>query len=111
MGDVISFAYGPTAYPGTDVIITYTHPRHARPSRVGLIAAHLSSGTQTGKVCIRYGQGDLASVPEIHKDVFTAAAPSVAIDPGVVIQPGQSIYVWIWDVTAGDDVRVFIEGH
>jgi len=111
MGDVIQFAFGPMAYPGTDLIITYIHPREAKPSRVGLIAAHLSSGTQTGKVCIRYGNADIATAPEIHKDVFTAAEPSVAISPNFVIQPGQSIFIWIWDVTAGDNVRAFIEGH
>jgi len=111
MGDIINFAFGPMAYPGTDLIITYTHPKEAKPSRVGLIAAHLSSGTQTGKICIRYGNADIGSVTEIHKDSFTATEPSVAISPNFVIQPGQAIYVMIMDVTAGDHVRVFIEGH
>ncbi len=111
MGETISFAFGPVAYPGTDLIVTYTHPNTSKPSRVGLIAAHLSSGTQTGKICIRYGNADIGSAAEIHKDVFTATEPSVAISPNFVIQPGQSIFVWIWDVTLGDNVRIFIEGH
>jgi hypothetical protein len=111
MGDTIAAAFGPIAVPtGGEIIWNYVHPPDGKPSRVGLIAAHLSAGTQTGKLCIRYG-ADVGSALEIHKDVFTANDPSVAISPNLVIQPGQVIRIWIWDVTAGDIFRAFIEGH
>jgi hypothetical protein len=111
MGQTISAAYGPAAVPtGGEVIWDYVHDPKGKASRVGLIAAHLSAGTQTGKLCIRYGN-DVGSMLEIHKDVFTANDPSVAIEPNIVIQPGQVIRVWVWNVTAADTVRMFIEGH
>ncbi len=111
MGQTIAAAYGPQAVPtGGEIIFEYVHPPDGKPSRVGLIAAHISAGTQTGKLCIRYGN-DLSTALEIHKDVFTANDPSVAISPNFVIQPGQVIRIWLWDVTAGDTVRAFIEGH
>jgi len=111
MGDVISAAFGPQAVPTAgEIIWDYVHPPKGKASRVGLIAAHLSAGTQTGKLCIRYGN-DIGTALEIHKDVFTALDPSVAINPNFVIQPGQIIRIWIWDVTAGDTARFFIEGH
>lgn len=112
MGDVVAWAFGPKAIAGAgEEVFTYTHPADAKPSRIGLITVHLSAGTQTGKVCIRYGRADLANCPEIHKDVFTANDPSVCINPNFVIQPGQNIYIWLWDVTANDTVMGFIEGH
>jgi hypothetical protein len=111
MGDIVSAAFGPMAVPGGgELILEYGHPATGRASRIGLIAVHLSAGTQTGKLCIRYGN-DVNTALEIHKDVFTAALPSVAIDPGIVIQPGQFIRIWVWDVTAGDTLRAYIEGH
>lgn len=113
MGDIIAFGFGPMAIAGAgEQIITYTHDPRGKPSRVGLITVHISAGTQTGKLCIRYGNSpDVNTCPEIHKDVFTATNPSVRIDPNLVIHPGQSIHIWLWDVTAGDTIMGFIEGH
>lgn len=112
MGDVIKAAYGPVAVGPTGTLIwEYKHPPTSKPSRVGLITVHLQSGTQTGKCCIRYGNADIATAPEIHKDTFTANDPSVCINPNFVIQPGQNIYIWVWDVTQNDVLIAFIEGH
>ena len=112
MGDVIAAAFGPIAIgPTGALILSYIHPPKGKPSRVGLITVHLQSGTQTGKLCIRYGPADIATAAEIHKDVFTANDPSVCINPNFVIQPGQAIYIWVWDVTQNDVLIAFIEGH
>ena len=112
MGDIISFGFGPKPIAGGgEEIITYSHPTTGKASRVGLITVHISAGTQTGKLCIRYGSADVASSPEIYKGVFTAAQPSCTINPNFVIQPGQNIYIWLWDVTAGDTIMGRVEGH
>ena len=112
MGDVIAAAFGPIAVNPTGVVIwSYIRPPKGRASRVGLITVHLMSGTQTGKICIRYGPADIATAPEIHKDVFTANDPAVTINPNFVIQPGQAIYLWMWDLVTGDIIAGFIEGH
>jgi len=112
MGDVIKAAFGPIAVPPTGTVIwSYVHPPQGKASRVGLITVHLMSGTQTGKICIRYGNADIDSVPEIHKDTFTALDPSVTINPNFVIQPGQAIYLWMWDLVQNDIIIGFIEGH
>ena len=111
MGEAVNAAFGPMAIPGAgEHIFEYVHPATAKPSRIGLIAAHISAGTQTGKICIRYGN-DPVSALEIGRGTFTAAYPSYKIEPNLVIQPGQAIRIWLWDITAGDTVRAFIEGH
>ena len=112
MGDAIRFGFGPHPIAGAgEEIIPYTHDPKGKPSRVGLITVHLSGGTQTGKLCIRYGNGDINVCPEIYKGVFTANNPSCTIHPNFVIYPGESIYIWAWDVTAGDTIMGRIEGH
>jgi hypothetical protein len=112
MGDVIAAAFGPIAVNPTGIVIwSYIHPPKGKASRVGLITVHIASGTQTGKICIRYGPANIGTAPEIHKDVFTANDPSVCINPNFVIQPGQAIYLWMWDLVTGDTILGFIEGH
>ena len=112
MGEIIDFQVGPRPVAGAgEEIISYIHDPKGKASRVGLITVHLAAGTQTGKLCIRYGSGDVLHCPEIHKDVFTADEPSVCINPNFVIQPGQRIHLWVWDVTAGDIIMARIEGH
>lgn len=111
MGSVISAAFGPMAIPGAgDVTFQYIHPPKATPSRVGLIAAHISAGTQTGSCSISYGN-DATNALEIGHGVFAADAPSFTLHPHIVIQPGQVILIRLYNVTAGDTVRAFVEGH
>lgn len=109
MGADIKF-HGRTAVPtGGSVTLSYTHDPKGKASRVGIIACAVDSGTQTGAVRIYYGN-DPAGV-EIGNGTFTAADPSVRLDPNFVIHPGQTIRAIFSNVTAGDVVSMFIGGH
>lgn len=111
MGDVIALAFGPIAIPGAGTFTyDYVHPSDAKPSKIGRIACHLSAGTQTGKVEMRYGP-DPTNACGFYTDTFTANDPTVSIDPQIVIQPGQAIRLLFTQVTAGDTLRINIEGH
>lgn len=111
MGQIVSAAFGPMAVPGAgNHTFIYSHPADGKPSRIGLIAANISAGTQTGKVTFSYGN-DVSTALEIEKGVFTAAQPSYGFEPGIVIQPGQVILIHMYDITAGDTIRAYVEGH
>ena len=109
MGAAIAF-HGRTAVPtGGSVTISYTHDPKGKASRVGIIAAAIDSGTQTGALRLFYGND--ANGIEIGNGTFTANDPSVVLDPNFVIYPGQTIRAVFSTVTAGDVVSLFIGGH
>lgn len=109
MGAEIKY-HGRTAVStGGSVTLSYTHDPKGKASRVGIIACAIDSGTQTGAVRIYYGN-DTTGV-EIGNGTFTAADPSVRLDPNFVIHPGQSIQAVFSTVTAGDVVSMFVGGH
>lgn len=109
MGADIKF-HGRTAVStGGSVTLSYTHDPKGKASRVGIIACAVDSGTQTGSVRIFYGN-DVQGV-EIGNGTFTAADPSVRLDPNFVIHPGQNIRAIFSNVTAGDVVSMFVGGH
>lgn len=112
MGAVIRY-HARTAVPtGGSATFSYTHDtgKDAKPSRIGLIATAIDSGTQTGSVRIYYGNSP-GSLVEIGNGTFTANDPSVIVEPQFVIYPGQTIEVRFSGVTAGDQVSMFIGGH
>jgi len=111
MGDVIAFAFGPIAIPGAGTFtLDYVHPATANPSKIGMISCQLSAGTQTGKVIMSYGS-DPTNACGFYTDGFTANDNTVMVNPEILIQPGQTIRLAFTNVTAGDTLRVFIEGH
>jgi hypothetical protein len=111
MGQTVNAAFGPMAAPGAgNHTFIYSHPADGKPSRIGLIASNISAGTQTGKVTISYGN-DATTALEIGRGVFTASQPSYALEAGIVIQPGQVILIHMYDITAGDTIRAYVEGH
>jgi len=111
MGDAIKYE-ARTAAPGAVALtLTYTHDPKGKPSRVGIIACSLASGTQTGSVSIRYGNSP-GTVAEIGNGTFTANDPSVVIHPNFVIHPGQIIQaVFSATVMAGDIATLTVGGH
>lgn len=111
MGDIVASAFGPIAIPGAGTFTyDYIHPRDAKPSMIGRISCQLSAGTQTGKVIMSYGS-DPTNACGFFTDTFTANDNTVSIDPKILIQPGQAIRLAFTNVTAGDTLRIFIEGH
>jgi len=88
----------------------YTHPFDQPSSRIGIIAAELDSGTQTGVVTFEYGE-DLAGCTEIHRDSLTATSPSTNMSPNFVMHPGQVIRVVFTTITVGDRLKIFVGGH
>ena len=110
MGEAVRFTQTAVMNTGGTQTISYIHDPKGKASRVGIISAHLASGTQTGSVSIRYGN-DVTNAVEIGNGTFTANDPSVTIHPNFVIHPGQAIVVIFSTVTAGDVARVFIGGH
>lgn len=110
MGDAIAY-HGRTAVnSGGSHTFTYIHDPKGKPSRVGIIAAAIESGTQTGDVAIYFG-GSPENDVQIHGDAFTANDPYTIINPNFVIHPGQSIRIVFSTITAGDVIECFIGGH
>lgn len=109
MGDAIAYQ-GQTAVGSGSQSFIYIHNPKGKASKIGIIAAHIASGTQTGVVEISIG-GDSTNPVLIYRGSFTAAAPYVRLDPNYVIQPGQIIKIAFSSITAGDVVRCFIGGH
>jgi len=109
MGDVIKWVQTVTANGGA-LEFLYTHDPKGKASRVGLIAFSIRSGTQTGVSCIGYGNDPL-NVVCLNRHPHTASSPSNAIDPDIVIQPGQCIKISASNVTSGDVVVAMVEGH
>jgi len=111
MGDSIKYEARTAAPGGAALTLSYMHDPKGKPSRVGIIATSLASGTQTGSVSIRYGNS-VGSAAEIGNGTFTAADPSVVIHPNFVIHPGQVILaVFSSTVTAGDICTFTVGGH
>lgn len=110
MGDAIKFVQTATISSGGTYEIVYTHDPRGKPSRVGLIAARISAGTQTGIVSIRFGN-DPTNMVELERHAFTASNPSVSLDPSLVLYPGQVISFHFSTITAGDTIVVAIGGH
>lgn len=110
MGDAIKFVQTATISTGGTYEIVYTHDPRGKPSRVGLIAARIASGTQTGVVSIRFGNDPLNMV-ELERFSFTANNPSVTLYPEFVIYPGQVISFHFSTITAADTICVAIGGH
>ena len=109
MGHRVAVAQTAICSTGTHTYV-YTHPFDVQASRIGIIAAELDSGTQTGVVTFEYGE-DLAGCTEIHRSSLTAASPGTSINPNFVIHPGQVIRIIFSNVTSGDRVKLFIGGH
>lgn len=99
-----------TAVPtGGALTFLYIHDPKESASKVGIIAAALESGTQTGRVQFFYGE--FGNDTQIHDDVFTADEPYTVMNPNFVIFPGQTIRIVFSGVTAGDIAEVHIGGH
>ena len=109
MGADIKYHGRTVVSTGGSVTLSYTHDPKGKASRVGIIAAAIDSGTQTGAVRLFYGNDENGI--EIGNGTFTAADPSVRLDPNFVIHPGQTIRAVFSTVTAGDVVSLFIGGH
>jgi len=109
MGAEIKYHVRTAVSSGGTVTFSYNHDPKGKASRVGIINCAIDSGTQTGSVRIYYGN-DSTGV-EIGNGSFTAADPSVRLDPNFVIHPGQTITAIFSTVTAGDVVSMFIGGH
>lgn len=111
MGDAIKFVQTATISTGGTFQFVYTHDPKGKPSKVGIIAVELRSGTQTGDVSIKYGN-DISQTVEVGNGAFTASDPSVVLlDPGFVIHPGQVIIADLATITAGDEARFLVGGH
>lgn len=110
MGDVIRYVQTATISTGGTYETFYIHDPSGKPSRVGLIAASLESGTQTGVVQISIGN-DVSNTVMIERFAFTANNPSVALNPNFVIQPGMVIRFAFGSITAGDVARIAVVGH
>lgn len=110
MGDAIKFVQTATIPSGGTAQIVYIHDPKGKASRVGILAAYLASGTQTGDVSIKYGN-DITNTVEVGNGAFTASDPSVVLHPNFVIHPGQVIIFDFSTVTAGDVARILIGGH
>ena len=109
MGEKVRAAH--TAIAGaTTYTWVYIHPFDKPSSRIGIIAAELDSGTQTGVVTFEYGE-DLAGCTEIHRSSLTATVPATSMSPNFVIHPGQVIRVVFTTITVADRVKIFIGGH
>ena len=109
MGADVKF-HGRTAVgTGGSATFSYNHDPKGKSSRVGIIACAIDSGTQTGAVRIYYGND--GNLVEIGNGTFTAADPSVTLNPNFVIHPGQTIRAVFSSVTAADVVSMFIGGH
>ena len=109
MGADIKYHARTVVSSGGSVTLSYAHDPKGKASRVGIIACAVDSGTQTGSVRIFYGND--AQGIEIGNGTFTAADPSVRLDPNFVIHPGQTITAIFSTVTAGDVVSMFVGGH
>ena len=110
MGDAIKFVQTATISTGGTLQIVYTHDPKGKSSKVGVISAYIASGTQTGKVSVKYGN-DITNTVEIGNGVFTANDPSVVLSPDFVVHPGQVILFDFSTMVAGDVVRVMVGGH
>lgn len=100
-----------TAIAGaTSYTWVYVHPFDQPSSRIGIIAAELDSGTQTGKVTFEYGE-DLAGCTQIHQSSLTATDPATSYKPNFVIHPGQVIRIVFSTITAGDRIKCYVGGH
>ena len=109
MGADIKYHARTVVSSGGTVTLSYAHDPKGKASRVGIIACAVDSGTQTGSVRIYYGNDNTGI--EIGNGTFTAADPTVRLDPEFVIYPGQTITAIFSNVTAGDVVSLFIGGH
>jgi len=109
MGDVIKWVQTVTANGGA-LQFLYTHDPKGKASRVGLIAASITSGTQTGASCIFYGNDPTNMVCMSHH-THTVTDYTNRVEPDIVIQPGQCIKIYMTSVTAGDTVVCMVEGH
>ena len=111
MGEAVKYhARTAVAAAATAQSFTYTHDPKGKPSRIGIIACAVDSGTQTGSVRIYYGNS-AGSMVEIGNGTFTAADPTVVLEPNFVIHPGQVIVATYTNITAGDVISMFIGGH
>lgn len=109
MGAAIKYHTRTAVSTGGTVTLSYAHDPKGHASKVGIIACAVDSGTQTGSVRIYYGNDNNGI--EIGNGTFTAADPTVRLDPEFVIYPGQTITAVFSNVTAGDVVGMFVGGH
>ena len=110
MGAPVKFTQTAVISSGGAQTISYVHDPQGKASRIGVIAAHIASGTQTGMVAFYYGN-DLTNAVMIHRQALTATTPYAVTYPEFVIYPGQVIAISFSGVTAGDVARVHIGGH
>lgn len=112
MGDPIKYAAGPASVGAAGTFsFDYTHDPKGKASKLDLIQAGIASGTQTGVVAFYFGNDIGGGLREISRSSLTAAAPSHAEWPDMVIYPGQCIHIAFTNVTAGDTVTCYIGGH
>ena len=111
MGEAVKYhARTAVAAAATAQSLTYTHDPKGKASRIGIIACAVDSGAQTGSVRIYLGNSAGAMV-EIGNGTFTAADPTVVLEPNFVLHPGMVITATYTITTAGDIISMFIGGH
>lgn len=102
---------GPVNVPASGAVLMYYRhdPRHS-PTKIELMTAEITSGTQTGVVVFYLlGEGDRHIQLSTHE--LTADDHQATIFPRVTVGPGEGAKIYWYGVTAGDEVQGSIWGY